>query len=184
MKPGNGVVVGRRGLGDRVADLGVGDGLDVRGEEADFAHAERVDGERLGREDAELFDLVVLPGLHQANLLPGPHDAVDDAHEDDDAAIGVVPGVEDQRLERRVGIPVGRRQPVDDRLEDLRDAAALLRAREDGVLRVEADDLLDLAPDLLRLRAGQIDLVDDRDDLEVVLDREVHVRERLRLDTL
>ena len=32
--------------------------------------------------------------------------------------------------------------------------------------------------------AGQIDLVDDRDDLEVVLDREVRVGERLRLDAL
>ena len=31
---------------------------------------------------------------------------------------------------------------------------------------------------------GQVDLVDDRDDLEVVLDREVGVGERLRLDAL
>ena len=31
---------------------------------------------------------------------------------------------------------------------------------------------------------GKVDLVDDRDDLEVVLDREVRVRERLRLDSL
>ena len=49
---------------------------------------------------------------------------------------------------------------------------------------VEADDLLDLAARLLGLRARQIDLVDDRDDLEVVLDREVGVGERLRLDAL
>jgi hypothetical protein len=31
---------------------------------------------------------------------------------------------------------------------------------------------------------GEVDLVDDRDDLEVVLDREVGVGERLRLDAL
>ena len=37
---------------------------------------------------------------------------------------------------------------------------------------------------LVGLRARQIDLVDDRDDLEVVLDREVGVGERLRLDAL
>ena len=34
------------------------------------------------------------------------------------------------------------------------------------------------------LRARQVDLVDDRDDLEVVLDREIGVGERLRLDAL
>ena len=51
-------------------------------------------------------------------------------------------------------------------------------------LAVEADDLLDLPPRLVGLRARQIDLVDDRNDLEVVLDREVGVGERLRLDAL
>ena len=35
-----------------------------------------------------------------------------------------------------------------------------------------------------RLRARQVDLVDDRDDLEVVLDREIGVGERLRFDAL
>ena len=41
-----------------------------------------------------------------------------------------------------------------------------------------------LPPRLLGLRAGQIDLVDDRDDLEIVLDREVGVGQRLRFDAL
>ena len=43
---------------------------------------------------------------------------------------------------------------------------------------------VDLAPRLFRLRARQVDLVDDRDDLEVVLDRQVGVGQRLRLDAL
>ena len=51
-------------------------------------------------------------------------------------------------------------------------------------LAVEADDVRNLAPRLLRLRAGQIDLVDDGNDLEVVLDREIGVGERLRFDAL
>ena len=82
------------------------------------------------------------------------------------------------------GSPVGGGRRCDDRLEDLVDARALLRARENRAARVEADDLLDLPPRFVRLRAGQIDLVDDRNDLEVVLDREVGVGERLRLDAL
>jgi hypothetical protein len=49
---------------------------------------------------------------------------------------------------------------------------------------VEADDLLDLPPRLLGLRARQVDLVDDRDDLEVVVDGQVGVGQRLRLDAL
>ena len=44
-------------VGDGVADLGVGDVLDVGDEEADFAGDEFVDLDRLGREHAERFDL-------------------------------------------------------------------------------------------------------------------------------
>ena len=61
---------------------------------------------------------------------------------------------------------------------------AFLRARQNRVARVEADDVLDLALGFVGLRAGEVDLVDDRDDLEVVLDGQVGVRQRLRLDAL
>ena len=117
--------------------------------------------------------------------MPGPQHAVDHAHDDDDAAVGVVPGIEDQRLERRVGIAGRRRQPVRRSLRESRGRRcptfALASMR---VVAVEADDLGDLPARLFRLRARQIDLVDHRDDLEVVLDREVGVGQRLRLDAL
>ena len=64
------------------------------------------------------------------------------------------------------------------------DADARLGRRQDGVGRVEADDLLDLPLRLVDLRARQVDLVDDRDDLEAAVDGEVGVGERLRLDAL
>ena len=82
------------------------------------------------------------------------------------------------------GSPFGRRQPRDDGFEDVADADAFLGAGENRARRVEADDLFDLPPALLDLRAGQIDLVDDRDDLEVAVDGEVGVGQRLRLDAL
>ena len=55
---------------------------------------------------------------------------------------------------------------------------------EDGFAGVEADDVLDLGLDLVGLGGGEVDLVDDRDDLVVVLDRLVDVGQGLRLDAL
>ena len=49
---------------------------------------------------------------------------------------------------------------------------------------VEADDLLDLLPHALGVGGGEVDLVDHRHDLVVVLDRLVDVGEGLRLDAL
>jgi hypothetical protein len=107
LKPGTGSVVGRLRLGDGVADLRVGHDLDVGDDEADFARAELVHRRRLGREDAEVEHLVVLLLGHQADLRLRPDDAVDHANDDDDAAVGVEPGVEDQRLERRLAFAAG-----------------------------------------------------------------------------
>src|SRR5256885_14406 len=65
---------------------------------------------------------------------------------------------------------------MDDRLEDLFDAASLLRAREHRAARVQADDVLDLTSRLLGLRARQLEesigerrfpVIDVRDDREV-----------------
>ena len=173
-----------RGLGDRVADLRVGHALDAAGDEAHFTRAEAIYHHRLRREDAELLHFVVLRGVHQQHLAAGADGAFQHADDDDHAAVGVVPGVEDQRLERRRGIALGRRHPRDDRLEDVLDAAALLGAREDRGVAVEADDVLDLPASLVGLRAREIDLVDDRDDLEAVFHRQVGVRQRLRFHAL
>ena len=116
--------------------------------------------------------------------MPGADDAVEHAGEDDHAAIGVVPRVEDQRLQGRLGLALRRGQPLHDRFENLVDAGAFLGARQNRAAGVEADDLLDLPLGFVRLRARQIDLVDHRDDFEAVVHREVGVGEGLRFDAL
>ncbi len=72
----------------------------------------------------------------------------------------------------------------DDRAQDLFDADAGLGAGQDRFAGVEPDDLLDLLPDALGVGGGEVDLVDDRHDLMVVLDGLIDVGQRLRLDAL
>src|SRR6187455_1019586 len=73
---------------------------------------------------------------------------------------------------------------MDDGLEDLNDSRASLATRENRLAGIETDDLLDLPARLFGLGAGQVDLVDNRNDLEVVLDGEIGICQRLRLDAL
>ena len=51
-------------------------------------------------------------------------------------------------------------------------------------LRGKPDHLFDLLANALRLGRRQIDFVDDRNDFEIVVQRQVGVRERLRLHAL
>ena len=138
----------------------------------------------LGGEDAHGFDVEDLVVPHEADLHALAHAAVHDAGEDDDAAVGVEPGVEDEGLERGFGIAFGRGQAVDDGFEYVGDALAGFGGDWDGVGGVEADGLLDHLLGAHDVGAGEVDFVDDGDDFEAVIDGEVGVGEGLGFDSL
>ena len=140
--------------------------------------------DRLGREDADPVDLVGGARAHHPDLLALGEPAVLDPQQRDHAEIGIVPAVDQQRLERRRRVALGRRQALHDRLEHLLDAVAGLGRDQERVARVQADDVLDLLLDPLGLGRRQVDLVEHRDDLVIGLDRLVGIGERLRLDAL
>ena len=84
----------------------------------------------------------------------------------------------------RRSVPFGRRQPVHDRFEHLGHVQPGLGRDEDRVGGVEPDHVLDLLLHLVGLGRRQIDLVEHRDDLVIVVERLVDVGERLRLHAL
>ena len=74
--------------------------------------------------------------------------------------------------------------PLDDRVQDVLDALAGLGRDAQHAIGVVSDQVGDLRGGAVRVGLRQVDLVHDRDDLEVVLDRQVGVRQRLGLDPL
>ena len=169
---------------DGVADASVRHLLDGGGEEADLAGAELGGLLQFGREHADAVDVVARMGAHHADALAFLQGAVDDAHQHHHAEIEIVPAVDQQRLEGRAAVALGRRQAGDDRLQHGLDVEPGLGRDQDGVGGVEPDHVLDLLPDLVGLGGRQIDLVEDRHDLVVVVERLVDVGEGLRFDAL
>jgi hypothetical protein len=112
------------------------------------------------------------------------HHAIHDPDARDGAAVPVEVRVEDQRAQRGVFLPPRRRHPRHQRLEQLGDARALLRRHGEDLFPLRPDQVHDLLRALLGLGAGQVDLVEDRDDLEPGVERQEEVGERLRLDAL
>lgn len=167
------------GIEDGVADFGVADGLDVSEHETDLARGKFLAGCCLGRLVAEAFDLKLLAVRPKADLLSQPDAAVEYAHQDDDAAVAVEPGVEDQGAQRRIDVALGGRHQVDDGFEDLVDACPLFGAGQHGARGVQADHGLDLLANAIGLGRGEIDLVDDRNDFEIVVQCKVGIGEGL-----
>jgi len=182
---GEGFGAGVSGIGDGVADLDLGGGLHVGDEVADIAGGEALGGDHLGGEDTGLLDLVGFGGVEEFDagaLLHGTGEAADIG---DDAAEVVVDGVEDGAAEEVVlGVVFGRGDAGDDGLEDVLDADAHLGGGGDGVLAGDGEDILELLLAFLDVRGGEVDLVDDGDDGEVLLHGEVEVRDGLGFDAL
>ena len=179
----------RRGTGlaflcDCVAHACIADLLDRAGEDTDFTRAQFGDVDHLRRQDGQLVDAVAGACLHHLDLVALADHPIHDADHHDNAQIGVVPAVHQHRLQRRVAVALGRGQARDDGLQDVRDAQTGLGADRDRVLRVDADDFLDVLLDAVGLGRGQVDLVQDRHDLVARVDRLIDVGQRLRLDAL
>ncbi len=176
-----GALVHRR---DGVTDLGLPDVLHTGDDVAHLADAQAVGDLRLRRDDADLQQLVGGAGGHHRDALALGQLAVHDTDVGDHAAVGVVHRVEDHRAGRGVLDADRGRDGVDDVVQQVLDTETGLGADLEHVGRVAADDVGDLRGVLLRLRGRQVDLVQHRDDGEVVLQRQVQVGEGLRLDAL
>ena len=123
-------------------------------------------------------------GLHEVQPRPRRQPAVHHPHRRHDAAVLVELRVEDQRLERGIGIAARRRDPLGDRVQQLGDALAGLGRDLEDVLGGDAEHGLDLHRVAVGVGRRQVDLVEAGDDLEVVLERQIAVGECLRLDAL
>ena len=123
--------------------------------------------------------------FHQRRILLSlAQRAFENARQHDDAAVGIEPGIEDQRLQPVVGIALGRRNALHDGFEHVGHALSGLGADEDGVGGVEADGAFDHFFGARNVGAGQIDLVDDGNNFEAVIDGEIRIGQRLRFDSL
>ena len=85
---------------------------------------------------------------------------------------------------RRVGIAGRRWHALDDRVERVGNTLSGLGGDAQHVVGRLPDQLCHLGRHLVGPRLRQVDLVDGRNDLEVALDGQVRVRERLRLAAL
>ena len=79
---------------------------------------------------------------------------------------------------------LGRRDALHDRFENIGHALAGLRADQQGIRGVESHRALDHLFGARNVGALQVNLVDHGNDFEPMIDGQIRVRQRLRLDTL
>ncbi len=73
---------------------------------------------------------------------------------------------------------------MDNLLQHLVDAYTVFGGNKGGVLGLQADHIFNLLNHSLRLRAGQIDLVDHREHIQIVIQCQIHIGQGLGFNAL
>ena len=123
-------------------------------------------------------------GLHEPKAGAGDQGAVDDPDGADHTPVLIVVGVEEQALQRRVGVACGRRDAIADGVEQLRHAGAGLGGQAEDLIGRHPEHPFDLVGVAVRIGRGQVDLVEGGDDLLVVFEGLIGIRQGLGFDAL
>ena len=123
-------------------------------------------------------------GGHHAHRVAGLDRALEHPHVHDHALVAVVHAVEDEGLQGGAFAARGGGDIGDDPFQHVLHAGAQLCGNAGRVEAGQADHVLHLLGDPLGLGAGQVDLVQDGHQLQVVLEGHIGVGQGLRLDPL
>ena len=123
-------------------------------------------------------------GGHHRDPLARGDLAVDDADIGDHAAVDVVDGVENHCARWRFRVSRGRRHLAHHVIEQIGDALARLARHAQDVAGLAPDDVGDLTGIAIGVGGGQVDLVEHRNDVQVTVERQIQVGQRLRLNAL
>ncbi len=171
-------------VGDGVAHLHLSRRLDVGREITGFAHFQFFAHVGLGIEAADFLDLDVFAGVEQLHLHARLQFAVEHADMRDDALVGVEQRVKRQRLQTRRARGLRRGNALHDGFQNFLNADSLLRARGNRQRRINRQNILNLPLCLRHVRVRQVNLVNDRYDFQILLPRQMHVGDGLRLHAL
>ena len=169
---------------DGVADFDVPDTLDSGNDITDFSCDELIPGGRGHLVVAQFLHRVVTSGVHEVNRVASRQRSIHDTALENHTSIRVEMGVEDQRFQRRVRVSGWARQILDYAGKDVFNSLSRLRGDRDRLKGIESQVGIDLLSSPVNICGREIDFVDHRQELEVVLHGQVEIGDRLGLDPL
>ena len=175
-------VVGREH--HRVADVHVGDRLDVADDVAYLSGRKCVTRFLFGAKPSEFQHFVDSVGAAVADLVASRQAPLSQADIRDGASVGIVMRVEDHRLQGSVRVAFGSGNALQDGFEEPVDADPCFGADGDHFFGIDPERVFHLLDDLLHTSVLQVDLVDDRNDRQVMLHRRIRIGHRLGFHAL
>ena len=120
-------------------------------------------------------------GSHHTDIGTFLYRTLHDTAENDNPLVGVIQGIKDQSLQGRLRVSLGGGNLRHHLFQHLINTDAVFRRDQRGVLGLNTDHILNLLDDPLGLCAGQVNLIDDRKYIQVMIQRQIYVCQGLGL---
>ena len=182
-EPGERLFAGHTRKSHRIADLGIRGAFDVGDQVAHFTGIQTVGGAHFGAEKAHFLDFAFQTGAEKFHPVAPAETARHHAHINHHPAVRVVSGVKNQRTGAAVAF-FRRRDAVDHRFKKFRNPFAGLTGNEQSFFAGDRQNFFHLFIAEFKVRCGQVDLVDQRNDVQIFLERQIDVGNGLRLHAL
>ena len=175
---------GAGGIGHSIADFYLSSGFHVGDDVAYIAGDENICGSHFRSENADFFYLVVVVRGEQFDFLATFDCARKHSHIGNYAAIGIVKRVKNGPAQEFIRVLGRMWHACDDGFENLADADAIFGRSWDCVFGGNCQNIFELLAAFRHIGSGEVDFIKNRDDGEVLQQREVQVSYRLRLHAL
>ena len=170
---------------DRVAHAGISDILNAGGDITDHSCRQFVTGDQLSCSEISYFyDFLHGSGSHHADFRSFFHSSFHHTAGNNDTAVSIINGIKNQRLQRIFRTSLGRRNLADDLFQNRIHVFSRFGRNTRGIFCLDSNHIFDLGDHALRLGAWQVNLIDDRKNVQVMIQRQINVCKGLRLDSL
>ena len=171
-------------MSDGIADLHLHRRLDAGDDVAHIAGGHLVRRAHPQPEIAHLVGLVFLAGIEELHLVPLAYHAVDHLEVGYHTPEGIEHRVENQGLERSLGVALGSGETFYHRVQNGRYTLACLRAAQQDIIPVAAYQVHYLVADHVHHGRVHVYLVEYGNNLQVMIDGQVKIGYRLGLYAL
>ena len=169
----------------RISDPRAGHIFNTCRDIADHSGIQLIAGNKLsGTEVPHLYDFLHRSGSHHFDPASPADFSVHNPHGNNDSFIGIIDRIKDQRLQRRVPVSLRRRNLADNGLQNLIHMLPCLCGNLRSILRLNPDNVLNLVNHSLRIRAGQVNFIDNRDNFQIIIQCQIDITQCLRLHSL
>jgi len=167
-----------------IADPHIADGFHT-GDHIPYITGMQLTGlDELKLENPGLLNLVDTAGVHELDFGTDLHNTVENTAMNNDTPIGIVVRVKNESLQRQCIIAFRMLDLLDDGLEQHIHAKTGLGTYLDCQRAVKPEIVINLVQASLNVCRCQINLVDDRDDRQIMLHGHIQIGQGLGLDSL